>query len=78
MINVQTLVELAKEVEIQDPIDWGELNIDKDNAYILIASSVLEQFNEPWDINNQTAMLATITKLIVENFTLNLKLLSKE
>lgn len=78
MINVQTLVELAKEVEIQDPIDWDELNIDKDNAYILIASSVLEQFNEPWDINNQTAMLATITKLIVENFTLNLKLLSKE
>ena len=74
-MNVETLVVLAKAVEVTDPIDWGMLNIDEDDAYRLIATSVLEQFSEPWNINNQTTMLATITKLIVENFFLNLKLL---
>ena len=77
-MNVETLVRLAKEVEIEDPIDWGMLNINEYDAYKLVASSILEQFNEPWDINNQTAMLATITKLVVENFVLNLKLLEKK
>lgn len=71
MLSIDDLVELAKEVEVTDPIDWGMLNIDEDNAYRLIATSVLEQFSQPLD---QPTILATITKLIVENFVLNLKL----
>jgi hypothetical protein len=70
MISVDQLVELAKEVENADPIDWGMLAIDEDNAYRLIASQVIEIYNT----NDQVTMLASITKLIVENFVLNLKL----
>jgi hypothetical protein len=70
MISVETLVELAKEVENEDPIDWGMLSIDEDTAYKVIASQVLEIYNT----NDQLTMLASITKLIVENFVLNLKL----
>jgi hypothetical protein len=70
MISVKTLVELAKEVENEDPIDWGTLSIDEDTAYNIIASQVLEIYNT----NDQLTMLASITKLIVENFVLNLKL----
>lgn len=70
MISVETLVELAKEVENEDPIDWGMLSIDEDTAYRIIASQVLEIYNN----NDQLTMLASITKLIVENFVLNLKL----
>jgi len=77
MINVDTLVILAKEVESEDPIDWGMLNIDEESAYRLVAMGVLEKFPEPWNIDQQTALLATVTKLIVENMTLNLKLLNK-
>lgn len=77
VMNVETLAALAREVEVEDPIDWGMLNVNEDDAYRLVASTILEQFNEPWNINNQTAMLATITKLVVENFVLNLKLLEK-
>ncbi len=77
MMQVSTLIELAKEVEVEDPIDWGMLNISEDDAYKLVASSVLENFNEPWQIDKQVAMLATITKLTVENFVLNIKLLQK-
>lgn len=75
MIQVETLIALAKEVENEDPIDWGMLSIDEENAYRLIATSVLEKFSEPWHIDQQTALLATVTKLIVENMVLNLKLL---
>ena len=70
MISVDTLVALAKEVESEDPIDWGMLAIDEDTAYRIIASQVLEIYNT----NDQLTMLASITKLIVENFVLNLKL----
>ncbi len=77
MIQVETLVVLAKEVESEDPIDWSMLSIDEDSAYRLIATSVLEKFPEPWNIDQQTALLATVTKLIVENMVLNLKLLQK-
>ena len=74
MISVETLVELAKEVENEDPIDWGMLSIDEDTAYKVIASQVLEIYNT----NDQLTMLASITKLIVENFVLNLKLAQKQ
>jgi hypothetical protein len=77
MITIDTLVALAKQVESEDPIDWGMLSINEDDAYRLIATSVLEQFPEPWNIDQQTGMLATITKLIVENMTLNLKLMQR-
>lgn len=70
MVSVKTLVELAKEVENEDPIDWGMLSIDEDTAYNIIASQVLEIYNT----SDQLTMLASITKLIVENFVLNLKL----
>lgn len=78
MIQTETLVALAKEVELEDPIDWGMLSIDEDNAYRLVATSILEMFPEPWNIDQQTGMLATITKLVVENMVLNLKLLEKQ
>lgn len=74
MINVDQLVDLAKEVESEDPIDWGMLAVDEDTAYRVIASQVIELYNDV----DKVAMLASITKLIVENFTLNLKLRQRE
>lgn len=75
MITVDELIELTKEVESEDPIDWGTLNISEDDAYKLIALDVLEMFNG-WKMNkdSEIVMLVTITKLILENFTLNIKL----
>lgn len=76
---VQVIVELSQEVENEDPIDWGMLSIKEEDAYRMTATSVLEQFNPNIkDMNESTiTMLAVITKLTVENFVLNLKLLSK-
>jgi len=71
MIDVETLVEIAKEVEGKDHIDWKNLAIDKDAAYRLVALSVIEMQSQL----DYEVVLATMTNLIVENMVLNIKLL---
>lgn len=70
--DVKLLVDLAMESEIADPIDWGELNITEEQAYIMMATHVLEMER------NELTDAAIIVKLMVENFVLNLKLLGKK
>ncbi len=80
-ITVEDLVELVREIDSEDPIDWGMLNIDENTATEMLAASIIEQYNQDWqhmsDRDRTLIMMATITKLIVENFTLNLKLTQK-
>lgn len=67
--GVEALVEIAKEVEVGDPFDWSDLSIDEDEAYRLMASHVLEMED------NSMLLAATVTKLLVENMVLNMRLL---
>ena len=72
---VNLIVSLAKEVELEDPVDWGTLGISEDEAYHLMALGVVDNFKDKYtDPNFKEIMLATVVKLVVENFTLNLKL----
>lgn len=78
MLTVDEIVELAKEVESEDPIDWAYLSVSEDHAYRMIALSIMEQYKTWKESDNcDTVMLATIVKLIVENFALNMKLLTR-
>jgi len=70
-IHLEQLVELAKETEITDPIDWGMLSISEDDAYRLMASHIMEIMGKD---DSPFIMSAIATKLLVENFVLNLKL----
>jgi len=69
--EVKLLVDLAMESEITDPIDWKELNISEEQAYVMMAAHVLEMER------NHLTDTAIIVKLLVENFVLNLKLQGK-
>ena len=72
---VDLIVDLAKEVEVEDPIDWGMLSIDEDSAYRLMALNAVEQLLPKYeDPSFREVMVATVVKLLVENFTLHLKL----
>ena len=66
--ELQVLVELAMDNVITDPIDWNELNISEKEAYIMMATHVMEMDDNP------TVNKSIIVKLMVENFVLNLKL----
>ena len=70
--NIRNLVILAKEGEMVDPIDWGDLKITEEQAYVMMAAHVLEMER------NHLTDGAIIVKLLVENFVLNLKLLGKK
>lgn len=72
---VNHIADLAKEVEAEDPIDWGMLPINEDEVYRLMALHVVESIAPKYDQPEfRDVMLATVVKLVVENFVLNLKL----
>jgi len=74
MTLIEQLVELAQEIESEDPIDWGMLSVNESDAYRMIATSVLENYLNTDADSRDIMMLSTIVKLTVENFVLNLKL----
>lgn len=76
MLTLNELIELAQEVELSDPIDWEYLNIEENQAYRLIAAGILEHYNSLESEEHRAEMLlASLVKLTVENFVLNIKLL---
>lgn len=77
MISVDELVSLAKEVELEDSIDWGMLPFDEDNVYKLLATSVLEFYSKLDKDLLHITLLATVVKLTAENFVLNYNNLRK-
>jgi hypothetical protein len=80
-LQVKDIIDLVEEIDSEDPIDWGMLNIDETQATELVANNLVEQYNTTWahlpDDERNIIMLSTITKLVVENFTLNLKLMQR-
>lgn len=73
-ITTPMLVDLAMQAEITDPIDWAQLSIEERQAYTLMATSVVEQINGIPQEQRLMVAMATMTKLLVENFVLNVKL----
>ena len=67
--EVDLLIELAREAEIGDPFDWGTAAISEEEAYRLVAISVSELEDNP------LILKASLTKLIVENMVLNVRLI---
>ena len=75
MTLVEQLAHLASQVEIDDPIDWGMLEIVEHDAYMLMYSKVLEMYLSEHKDHRDMVMLATTVKLVVENLVLNLRLI---
>jgi hypothetical protein len=72
-VYIERIAKLAREIESEDTIDWGMTEIKEEDAYKLIAMSVVNQFDK-YTVDEREIMIATITKLVVENFVLNVKL----
>lgn len=75
-IDLDQLIDIAFAVEEGDPIDWDIFRDGKEQALKMIGASVIEQFDK--DLNTDSdrmIILATITKLIVENMILHTKLI---
>ena len=76
--NLKQLIEFAKESDISDQIDWKKINLNEDTVYEMIGLSVMEMMHKiEKDPNVNVMLAASILKLTVENFVLNLKLKNK-
>ena len=70
----EQIIELAKEVEISDAIDWENLPLEKDRIYQIVGSQAYELYEHyAQSEDGEAVLLATVTKLLVENFVLNLR-----
>ena len=70
----EQIIALSKEVELGDVIDWENLPLDKDRIYQLVGSQAYELYNRYSESpDGEAILLATITKLLVENFVLTLR-----
>jgi hypothetical protein len=76
--TVKQLAQLAMESDTVDPIDWGMLNIKEQDAFLMMASNVLQQIESIPEEQRAVVAMATMTKLLVENFVLNLRLKGAE
>lgn len=72
---------MVNEIAAEDSIDWGMLAVDESEATKLIALNVLGMYEQEWSTldaeQREYMIVSTITKLVLENFVLNLKLLEK-
>jgi hypothetical protein len=73
---INLVADLAKVVDNEDPIDFAMLTIDDESVWHLMATNVVEQYLPLAD--NKVVIMATITKLVVENFILNMRLMSNK
>ena len=71
---VGILVDLAQEMELKDNVDFGMLNIKEQDAFELMANTVVDQFTSLPEDQRELVMLASLVKLLVENFVLNARL----
>jgi len=44
-VTIEEIEEIVKEIESEDPIDWGMLAIDEYNAMSMIVNQMVEQYN---------------------------------
>lgn len=78
-ITLEQLVAIAAEVEQGDPFDWNKLKVGKAEAFKMIGTTVLDMFDKSeYTTEDKLILLATVTKLTVENMILHMKLLSGE
>lgn len=71
---IRNLAKLAMEAQLARPINWESAGVNKVEAYEMMATNVVEQFENIDQENFAAVAMATITKLLVENYVLNLYL----
>jgi len=74
-IELDTLIDLAFEVNEGDPIDWGVFRDGQEHTMRMIGSSILEQFDKEMTDDHKLVMMSVITKLVTENMVLHARLM---
>jgi hypothetical protein len=74
-IDLDTLIDLAFQVNEGDPLDWGLFKNGQEQTMRMIGTSILEQFDREMTDEHKLIMLSVITKLVTENMVLHARLM---
>ena len=75
MMHPYQVIELAKQIEETDPIDWSDLPLNRESIYFMLGTTVLERVSETQSASErEIILLASVVKLTVENFVLEMRL----
>lgn len=80
-ISTAELVELIREVEAEDPIDYGDLPYAEDDLRRLVCDQIrgiAERAEELDEEDYRSVLLAVAAKLVLENLVLHIKLLQAQ
>jgi len=69
-ITVEQLVDLAKQAEYKNPIEWGELPVEEDVIYTAFAHAMYNAYVRTDPTTRDLVLLASLVKLQTENFAL--------
>ena len=75
MMHPYQVIELAKQIEETDPIDWSDLPLNRESIYFVLGTTVLERVAKTQSASErEIILLASVVKLTVENFVLEMRL----
>lgn len=80
-ISAEDLAALIREIEVEDPIDYGDLPYDEEELRLLVCRQIHEisdQAGELGEENRTTVLLAVAAKLVLENLVLHVKLMQRQ
>lgn len=80
-ISSTDLADLIREIEVVDPIDYGDLPYAEDDLRLLVCaqiSDIAEQAEQLGKEYCQTVLLAVAAKLVLENLVLHVKLMQAQ
>lgn len=71
-ITIEQLAILAMEANHQLDIDWSAFGLEKEKIFAKMAENIITQMEQVPEDHRGIVCMATITKLLVENFAYNL------
>ena len=80
-ISAEDLAALIREIEVEDPIDYGDLPYDEEDLRLLVCRQIHEisdQAGALGEENRTTVLLAVAAKLVLENLVLHVKLMQRQ
>lgn len=72
-IELETFMELVKEYEAGDPIDFGMVRVQEDDAFRIICEHILNILEKTDPENRQLVLAVALAKAMTENMILNIQ-----
>lgn len=72
--TIQQLAQIAMEGTMSQPVNWQALGVTREDIFYKMSESVIQQLEQVPEEQRAVVAMATMSKLLVENFVLTAQL----